>query len=110
MLEQRLLEMGHARALLALTDAGQQLEAAKKVAKQGLSVRQTERLVRSLLEGPKKKPAAKKVDGDIRRLEIDVSERLGAKVHLDHKSGGSGKLVISYNTLDELDGILKHIK
>ncbi len=110
MLEQRLLEMGHARALLGLTDQMQQLEAAKKVAKQGLSVRQTERLVRSLLEGPKKKPAAKKVDGDIRRLEIDVSDRLGAKVHLDHKSGGSGKLVISYNTLDELDGILKHIK
>ncbi len=110
MLEQRLLEMGHARALLALTDPMQQLEAAKKVAKQGLSVRQTERLARSLLEGPKKKPAPKKVDGDIRRLEIDVSERLGAKVHLDHKSGGSGRLVISYNTLDELDGILKHIK
>ncbi len=110
MLEQRLLEMGHARALLALTDAMQQLEAANKVAKQGLSVRQTERLVRSLLEGPKKKSAPKKVDGDIRRLEIDVSERLGAKVHLDHKSGGSGRLVISYNTLDELDGILKHIK
>ena len=110
MLEQRQLEMGHARALLALTDPAQQLEAANKVAKQGLSVRATERLISSLLDGPKKKPAAKKVDADIRRLEVDVSERLGAKVHLDHKSGGAGRLVISYNSLDELDGILKHIK
>ena len=110
MLEQRLLEMGHARALLSLTDSAQQLAAAQKVAKQGLSVRATERLVRSMLEEPKKKAAPKKVDADIRRLEVDVSERLGAKVHLDHKTGGSGRLVISYNTLDELDGILKHIR
>ena len=110
MLEQRLLEMGHARALLSLTDPAQQLEAARKVAKQGLSVRATERLVRSLLEGPKKKPKPKQADADIRRLEVDVSERLGAKVQLDHKAGGSGRLVISYNTLDELDGILKHIR
>ena len=61
MLEQRLLEMGHARALLSLTDPGQQLEAARKVAKQGLSVRATERLVRSMLDGPKKPPVPKKV-------------------------------------------------
>ena len=63
-----------------------------------------------MLDGPKKKAGPRKVDADIRRLEVDVSERLGAKVQLDHRSGGSGRLVISYNTLDELDGILKHIK
>ena len=65
-----------------------------------------------MLGGPdataEKKPAAP--NADIRRLEIEVSEKLGAKVSVDHKKNGTGKLVISYNTLDELDGILKHIK
>jgi ParB family chromosome partitioning protein len=65
-----------------------------------------------MLEGTKPKPAKKAVtkDADIRRLEMEVSEKLGAKVSVDHTSKGAGKLVISYNNLDELDGILKHIK
>jgi len=112
MLEDRKLEMGHARALLAISNATQQLDAARQVVKKGMSVRETEKLVRRMLDGgghkPAKKPAA--VDADIRRLEIEVSEKLGAKVRVDHSKKGAGKLVISYNSLDELDGILKHIK
>ena len=113
LLETRQLEMGHARALLGITDPVQQYDAARQVAKKGLSVRETERLVARMLDqGPGKKtarPAAEK-SADIRRLETEVSEKLGAKVRLDHGKKGSGKLVISYNNLDELDGILKHIK
>ena len=113
MLEARQLEMGHARALLAINNPVQQLDAARQVVKKGLSVRETERLVKQMLDtaGTKKaaKPAAS-ANADIRRLEVEVSEKLGAKVHLNHTQKGSGKLVISYNNLDELDGILKHIK
>ena len=113
MLEARQLEMGHARALLAITSSTQQHDAARQVVKNGMSVRETERLVRRMLDiGGKKKPAKGKAEGnaDIRRLEVEVSEKLGAKVRVDHTKKGSGKLVISYNSLDELDGILKHIK
>ena len=112
LLEDRRLEMGHARALLSISNATQQFDIARQVARKGLSVRETERLVRRALEGDKPKPAKKAAakDADIRRLEIEVSEKLGAKVSLDHTSKGAGKLVISYNSLDELDGILKHIK
>ncbi len=112
MLEDRQLEMGHARALLGITDATQQYDAARQVVRKGLSVRETERLVKRMLEGGAKKPARKapSKDADIRRLEIEVAEKLGAKVDLQHGSKGAGKLVISYNNLDELDGILKHIK
>ena len=111
LLEDRQIEMGHARALLGLSDPAQQLDAARKVAKQGLSVRDTERLVRRLLDGEKPKPPPSKPtpNADIRRLEIEVSEKLGARVRLEQGTKGTGKLVISYNSLDELDGILKHI-
>ena len=112
MLESRDIEMGHARALLAITNKTQQHDAARQVAKGGLSVRATEQLVRRMLSGDsgnKKKPAAAK-DKDIQRLEMDMSDKLGAKVRIDHTAKGSGKLVINYNSLDELDGILKHIK
>jgi ParB family chromosome partitioning protein len=112
LLEDRQLEMGHARALLSITDATQQFDAARQVVRRGLSVRETERLVKRMLEG-RSKPTAKKAagaNGDIRRLEIEVSEKLGAKVRLDHAKSGAGKIVISYNSLDELDGILQHIK
>ena len=111
MLESRDLEMGHARALLALPSAAKQLEAAKQVVSKSLSVRATEALVRRMTSTdakPNKQAAAK--DKDIQRLEMDLADRLGAKVRLDHTQKGSGKLVISYNSLDELDGILKHIK
>lgn len=112
LLEDRRLEMGHARALLAISNAAQQYEAAQQVVTSGLSVRETERLVRRILEGGKSKPGkpAPAGNADIRRLEIEVSEKLGAKVRVDHTSKGAGKLVIAYNSLDELDGILKHIK
>ncbi len=111
MLEERQLEMGHARALLGITSATQQYDAARQVVRKGLSVRETEQLVRRMLGGgskPAKKAPSK--SADIRRLEMDVSEKLGARVDLQHGSKGAGKLVISYNSLDELDGILKHIK
>ena len=112
MLEDRRLEMGHARALLGISNAAQQFEAAQQVVKKGLSVRETEALVRRMLDGGKGKPArpARTANADIRRLEIQVSEKLGAKVRVDHTQKGTGKLIISYNSLDELDGILKHIK
>jgi ParB family transcriptional regulator, chromosome partitioning protein len=112
MLEDRQLEMGHARALLGISSVTQQYDAARQVVKKGLSVRETERLVRRMLEGGKKRPAkaAAPKSADIRRLEIEVSEKLGARVDLQHGNKGAGKLVITYNSLDELDGILKHIK
>lgn len=107
LLEHGDLEMGHARALLALTGDGQS-DAARLVAGKGLSVRETEKLVKKLLEG---KPAKveKSVDPDIRRLETTLSERFGAKVAINNGTKGSGKVVISYASLDELDGILAHL-
>ena len=113
MLEARQLEMGHARALLSISDASQQYDAARQVVKKGMSVRETERMVRHMQNNAgKKKPTKSAASGnaDIRRLEMEVSDKLGAKVRVDHSKKGSGKLVISYNSLDELDGILKHIK
>ena len=112
MLESRQLEMGHARALLAIADKAKQLDTAHKVARGGMSVRETERLVRRVLSeqtGRKRKSAGPAQDADIRRLEVDVSEKLGARVKIEHSKKG-GKLVINYNSLDELDGILQHIK
>jgi len=113
MLESRQLEMGHARALLGISNAVQQLDAARQVVKKGLSVRETERLVKHMLENAGSKKPVKQAEtgnADIRRLEIEVSEKLGARVRVNHTKKGSGKVIISYNSLDELDGILKHIK
>ena len=112
-LESRQIDMGHARALLAVTSANQQFDAVKQVVRRGLSVRDTEKLVRHMLmaaETKKSKATGKTVDADIRRLEMDVTEILGAKTSIDHKVNGGGSIVIKYNSLDELDGILKHIK
>ncbi len=110
MLENGDLEMGHARAILALSGE-QQSEVARTVAGKGLSVRETERLVKRTLEGPTPGAAKeKKVDPDISRLEQDLGERIGARVAIQHGAKGKGKLVINYNSLDELDGILDHIK
>ncbi|MFK7863408.1 MAG: ParB/RepB/Spo0J family partition protein [Pseudohongiellaceae bacterium] len=108
MLEHGDLEMGHARALLALDD-DKQSEAARSVVGRGLSVRQTEALVRRLVAGPQEedKPAA--IDPDIKNLEENLSDKLGAKVLIQHTAKGKGKLVLKYNSLDELDGILSHI-
>lgn len=113
MLESRQLEMGHARALLSISSKTQQFDAAREVVKKGLSVRETEQLVRRMLAnqaGRKTRAASSTADGDIRRLEIEISGKLGAKVRIAHTQKGAGKLVIRYNSLDELDGILKHIK
>ena len=113
MLEARQIEMGHARALLSITDGVQQYDAARQVARKGLSVRETERLVKRMLAGTGGKASAKTPasrDADIRRLEVEVSEKIGARVSLQHSQKGAGRLVISYNNLDELDGILKHIR
>ena len=103
------LEMGHARALLPL-DPTAQIRAADVVVSKQLSVRQTETLVRTLLQGQsqrRKQPKTK--DADLAALERDVTERVGAPVSIDHNAAGKGKVVISYTNLDELDGILKHI-
>ena len=110
MVERGELEMGHARALLAL-DGTAQTEAAHQVAAKGLSVRETEALVRRLNQ-PKTPVTDKTVDDDpdVRRLISDLTERLGAKVALQQGAGGKGRLVISYNTLEELEGILDHIR
>jgi len=108
MLEAGQLEMGHARALLSL-DGAAQIKAAEEVARRGLSVRETEQLVRKLLKPAEKKPAPK-VDPDIQRFAEELSEKLGARVQIQHSPRGKGKLVIQYNSLDELDGIIDHIK
>lgn len=103
------LEMGHARALLAL-DGGDQSHAAAQVVGKGMSVRQTEALVRNLLAARDTPKQSKAIDPNIRHLQDDLSQRLGAKVQIQHTAKGKGKLVLNYNSLDELDGILAHIK
>jgi len=110
-LEARALEMGHARALLGLTTRRQQVEVAALVAKKGLSVRETEDIVRRMTQAGAAQPeAAAQVDPDVKRLELDLSEKLGARVAIQHTRSGKGKLVVSYNSLEELDGILEHIR
>ncbi|NOZ37648.1 MAG: chromosome partitioning protein ParB, partial [Gammaproteobacteria bacterium] len=111
MLEAGELEMGHARALLALQVGGDQIQAAREVQAKGLSVRETERLVRKL-QAPESGDSSKqkKSDPDTLRLQESLAQTLGAKVQFQHNRQGRGKMVIHYNSLDELDGILNHIK
>jgi ParB family chromosome partitioning protein len=111
MLEGRRIEMGHARALLGLTAKRQQIEVAGVVAQKGLSVRETEELVRRILN-PRaaESKASAAADPDIQRLERDLADKLGAKVLFQHSVSGKGKLVVAYNSLDELEGILAHIQ
>ncbi|AMN48430.1 chromosome partitioning protein ParB [Steroidobacter denitrificans] len=110
--ETRELEMGHARALLALENPRQQAQIGARIVQQKLSVRETEALVKRLRAQPSGKAArsAARADPNIRKLEGDLSEKLGAKVSVQHSGSGKGRLVISYHTLDELDGILAHIR
>ena len=113
LVEQRSLEMGHARALLGLQSRRQQAEVGGLVAKKGLSVRETEALVRRLLVSKDRQEgseSADRRDPDIARLEGQLSDKLGAKVEFRHQASGKGRLVISYHSLDELDGILAHIQ
>ena len=109
LLERGDLEMGHGRALLALTDR-QQVETARMVAGKGLSVRDTEALVRKILNRRHASESAARPDPDIVHLEQKISELLGASVNISHRSNGRGKLTISYNSAEELDGILAHLK
>ena len=110
LVEEGKLEMGHARALLALA-GNEQAQIARQIVARGLSVRETEKLVKRTQTGAGKAPVpAKRVDPDIRRLEDELGDRLGAKVNLEQGRGGKGKLIISYNSLDELDGILERIR
>lgn len=105
------IEMGHARALLALP-AAQQGGTAARVVEQALSVRETERLVATLLtpEAQKKRRASHQArDADTVRLETDLAEKLGAKVRIEGNAKG-GRVVIAYGNLDELDGILARIR
>lgn len=107
-LEEGELEMGHARALLPLQGEVQSRAAAEVVAR-GLSARETEALVRRLSAPPRDRPS-RTADPDVRRLESDLSERLGAAVAIRHGARGAGRLVIRYGSLDELDGILARIR
>ena len=110
LLEQRRIEMGHARALLGLTSRRQQIEVAGLVAKKSLSVRDTEGLVRRIMNPHPAAQEAPAADPDISRLERELADKLGAKVAFQHTASGKGKLVVSYNSLDELEGILGHIQ
>ena len=101
------IEMGHARALLSLSYE-QQGQVAREIASQHLNVRQAEALVRKILKGPVKSKRGKVVDVNTRQLEGKLSTRIGQPVTLEHTAKGKGKLVIKYNSLDELDGILGH--
>lgn len=101
------LDMGHARALLALSHA-KQVEAANEVVKRGLSVRDVERLATRML-----KPveiSVREVDRDVARLEEDVSERLGTSVKIGANKRGVGKITIQFESLDQLEELLRRIK
>ena len=106
LVDARHLEMGHARALLTL-DATMQAKAAREVAAKRLSVRETEQLVRRMKNPPQRKTQT--IDPDIRRLQDNLSEKLCAKVSLQHNAKGKGKMVISFNSADELEGILEQM-
>jgi ParB family chromosome partitioning protein len=104
------MDMGHARALLAL-EGQQQSQAGHQVVDKGLSVRETENLVRRLLANSAgKRSRGQRMDPDTRALAQRLSEKLGAKVRFQHSAKGKGRLLIEYNTLEELDGILAHIR
>jgi len=109
-LSQGVFDVGHARALLGLSGALQSQAAQQVIAKQ-LSARETEHLVRRLKGKEKKKNSSvTQLDPDVHRLELDLSERLGAEVQVRHSAMGSGKLVIYYTSLDQLDGIIARIR
>ena len=109
LLAMRDIDMGHARALLAI-EGMQQSSVAKEVAKKGLSVRETEALIRKLANPVKKSKTSTRKDPDIVKLEDRLTESLGAPVKIKQKANGKGSLEISYSNLDVLDGILKKIE
>ena len=106
------IDMGHARALLALPVAQQGAVAARIVA-QGLSVRDTERLAQSAQGAAarrRRSARAKGADGDLRRLEEELADALGARVRIETSRGGAGRIVIGYSSLEQLDGLLVKLK
>ncbi|QEA38344.1 ParB/RepB/Spo0J family partition protein [Pistricoccus aurantiacus] len=109
LLERGDLDMGHARALLGLSGAKQR-KAAREVVDKDLTVRATEALVKRLASKTPAKPAPASPSGDVLRLENQLGELLGAPVKIQHGRGGRGRLTIRYTSLDELDGILAHIR
>jgi ParB family transcriptional regulator, chromosome partitioning protein len=111
LLEQHRLEMGHARALLTL-DPALAVRLAKLAAEHGWSVRELEAAARRAQTAPKAKAgtATSKRDANVEALERDLAEKLATKVSIQHSRGGRGKLVITYHSLDELDGILERIR
>jgi len=110
LLEHGDLEMGHARALLGL-EGTQQLEAARTTVAKGMTVRQTEAMVRRLLQQQTADPVKEhRVDSDIKRLQDKLSDQVGVPVSIQHNVKGKGRLILKYNSLDELEGILDHIK
>jgi ParB family chromosome partitioning protein len=115
LVENRELEMGHARALLALPSRQGQAEVGAAVARRGLSVRETEAWVRRIQTssrgggGADAAAGAGAGDPNVQRLEQELADKLGAKVAIQHAASGKGKLIVTYNSLDELDGILAHI-
>ena len=112
LVDDRQLEMGHARALLSV-DKAEQHTLAKQIIEKGLSVRATEALVKSAKDSGKTTSSIAKsvpsIDPDIQALILRLSDTLGSTVNLQHSQNGAGKLEISYSSLDELDGILSHI-
>ncbi len=109
LLESGRMDMGHARALLAL-DGARQLQAARDVVERRLSVRETEEMVRRILERGSTRKSKRSNDPDIRALQQRLAEKLGAKVRIRHGRGGKGQVTIFYQSLDELDGILHRIR
>jgi ParB family chromosome partitioning protein len=109
LLESGQLDMGHARALAGVSAPDTLVDLARKASRHQWSVRETERAVRSLATAKRSKSAAQTKDPNVRRLETDLGERLGAAVAIE-SAGKGGRIVIRYGSLDELDGILAHIK
>ena len=109
LLETKALEMGHARALLSLK-AGQQASLASLVVSRGLSVRETERLVKKETKQAQSPTQLKYADPNLSELQSELSDHLRASVRIQHTPKGNGKILIHYHTLDELEGILTQIK
>jgi ParB family chromosome partitioning protein len=113
LLSEGAIDMGHARALLSLA-VDRQVMLAKRVAVEGLSVRDTERLVQDDGQAPQKHTGKRKAQAaanpDIKRLETDLADKLGATVRIQPKKKGAGRIVIDYGSLDQLDGILARLK
>jgi ParB family chromosome partitioning protein len=110
LLERGDLELGHAKCLLAL-DGPVQVNAARTVAGTSMTVRQTEALVKKLQSSDSRRPVTEgQTSPDIKRLENDISEKIGVPVMIQHSAKGAGKLIFKYSSVDELDGILDHLK